>query len=104
VSKIQKMALINSGITALYIVAIATFMNWVSKTMSHKPDNFLDPIALLMLFVFSAAFTSFFMFGRPALMYLDGKKKEAISLVIYTFGFFFAYTVVALILLISLPR
>ena len=97
------MAIINSGVTALYIIAVASFMNWASSgKLAGK--SVLIPIFILMLFVFSAAFTSFFIFGRPALMYLDGKKKEAITLLTYTLGFFFAYTVVALILLISLSR
>src|SRR4051812_43713197 len=103
-NKVMRDALLNASATALYIIAIGTFMNWVSKNLSHKPDTFLDPIVVLMLFVFSAAFTSYFVFGRGVLMYLDGKKKEAISLVTYTMIFLFCYTLLALVVLLVVSR
>ncbi len=99
----MKSALINSSITVAYIVSVALFMNWIQSLKLGK-DTFIDPIAFISLFVFSAAFTSFWMIGKPVLMYLDGKKKDAVSLISYTLGFFFLYTVIALALLILLPR
>jgi len=37
-------------------------------------------MAMLLLFVISAAVMGFIIFGRPTMMYLDGLKKEAIKL------------------------
>jgi hypothetical protein len=101
-NNIVKTALTNSSITALYIVAVSFFLYWGGSNKIGKLDNnfFLIPIAFLMLFVFSAAFTSYFVFGKSALMYLDGKKKEAISIITYTLGFLFIYTLIALSILI----
>lgn len=103
-NKITKTALIDASLTALYIVGVGLFMNFISEKMGNTKDTFLDPIAFIMLFVLSAAVTSYLMFGRPAFWYLDGKKKEAISLVGQTLGIFFAITVVCLLILILMPH
>ncbi len=102
-NQIQKEALKNSILTTLYIVAVATFMNFGEKVKIGK-NAFLAPIAFLMLFVFSAALTGFLIFGKPGLMYLDGKKKEALSLITYTLVFFFTITFSAILLLLLFTR
>lgn len=65
-----------------------------------RANTFLIPVTLLLLFVFSAAITGFLIFGKPAQMYVDGKKKEALSLLFYTLGIFFVITFIFLILII----
>lgn len=42
------------------------------------------------------------MLGKPAQMYVDGKKKEALSLLTYTLGYFFVITIAAITLLVVL--
>ena len=69
-----------------------------------RANEILAPIALLFVFVFSAALTGYLIFGKPALMYIDGKKKEALSLLTYTLGFFSIVTFVTVILLITFTR
>jgi hypothetical protein len=83
---IKKYALINAGVTALYIVGLVTF---IANMESVIEESFLVPALMLILFVFSAAFTAAMILGRPILWYLDGKKKEAVSLFIWTLGCFF---------------
>ncbi len=58
--------------------------------------SLLIPICMLMLFVLSAAVMGILVFGQPILWYLDGKKQEAISLLMYTLGIFFCIWVVVL--------
>ena len=101
-NQVIKTALINSSATALYVVAVSLFLNWggTQKIGQVKGNFFLVPISFLMLFVFSAAFTGYFVFGKSILMYIDGKKKEAISVVTYTLIFLFSYTVLAISILI----
>lgn len=72
--------------------------------MKFGRNSFIAPISLLFLFVLSASVTSYLMFGKPAQLYVDGKKKEALSLVTYTLGFFCAFTLVALSFLVLLTR
>jgi hypothetical protein len=100
---IRKQAFINSLLTSLYIVAVGLFL-YYGTLFKIGRNSFVTPIAFLFLFVFSAAITSYLLMGMPARMYVDGKKKEALSLVTYTLGFFFAFTLVALLFLILLTR
>jgi hypothetical protein len=96
-------AFINSLLTSLYIIAIGLFL-YFGTTIKLGRNSFIAPIAMLFLFVFSAALTSFLLLGKPAQMYIDGNKKEALSLVTYTLGFFFISTFIALIFLFLLTR
>ena len=102
--KIQKTALFNALATTLYITGVASFMYYGSTVKLGRVNTILAPIALLLLFVFSAALTGYLIFGKPAQMYVDGKKKEALSLLTYTLIFFSIITFVALLLLIVFTR
>lgn len=101
--ELQKKALANSLLTALYIIGIGIFFYFGAEYKIGK-NSFVTPIAFLFLFVFSASITGYLILGKPAQMYVDGKKKEALSLLKYTLGFFFCFTLVALFILILLPR
>jgi len=96
---IIKNALFNALGTALYIVAIASFLFYVPKALglNDKPDTVLAPITMLSLLVFSAALTGSLVLGRPILWYLDGKKQEALSLLVYTLGIFIGITAVTFV-------
>ncbi len=96
---IVKNALLNAGAAALYIVAVASFLFYVPKSFGPV-DNVLMPITMLLLFVFSAALMGVLIFGRPILWYLDGKKQEAFSLLMYTLIIFLLITLLALLILL----
>jgi hypothetical protein len=102
---VLRTAATNAVLTTLYIALISSFLFYGTQFLGQtgKPDTILAPIVMLSLFVFSAAITSFLVFGRPILWYLDGMKKEALQLLAYTLAFFFAITVIllSLIFLIS---
>ncbi|MEK6879609.1 MAG: hypothetical protein AABY22_08380 [Nanoarchaeota archaeon] len=101
-NQIVKRAFIDAIGTALYIVIVASFMYYMQ---GNFPDDFKTvfiPIAMLLLFVFSAALTGILVFGKPAMLYLDGKRKEAILLVGYTLGILLILTVAAFTLLVVL--
>jgi hypothetical protein len=104
VNTIKKSALINAVATAAYIILVGIFMYYGSMVKIGRVNAFLAPITLLFLLVFSAALTGYLIFGKPALMYIDGKKKEALSLFTYTLGFFCIITLTAVILLVILSR
>lgn len=98
---VVKRAIINALSTACYIALVALFFSYMETHWAGMVETVLVPVAMLLLFVFSAAFTAVLVFGTPVMWYLGGKKKEAISLVVYTLGFLFAITVLVFILLIS---
>ena len=74
-SKLIKSSLINSVIALLYISGVALLMT-NAQNIFGKGDNVFTGIAVLMLFVISAAIMGFVILGRPILMYLDGLKKD----------------------------
>ena len=103
--KIVNYAVLNAFATALYIAVIASLLFYAPKIFgSDEPDTVLIPIGMLCLFVFSAALTSFLMFGRPVLWYLDGKRQEALSLLAWTLGTFFVITIIVFLALLLIGR
>jgi hypothetical protein len=103
-NKIWKRAFMNAFLTALYITAIGFFMYYGTLMKIGRDNVFLAPIAMLMLFVFSATITGFLVVGKPAQLYVDGKKKEALTLFTYTLISFSVFTLLAIILLIAFTR
>jgi hypothetical protein len=76
-------AIQNAVATAGYISLVALFMSKGEK-MFGPDDNFLIPLALLLLFVLSASITGGLVLGKPILLYLDNKRGDAVRLFIYT--------------------
>lgn len=101
---IRKMAAINAGATALYVALIGGFMYFAGSMKLGQSNFFLLPIAMLMLFVLSAAVTGFLIFGKPAQLYVDGKKKEALTLLSNTIVIFAVITVIAFVSLLVFMR
>lgn len=100
-NKIIKKAILNALGTALYIAALVSLIFYSSQLLGvDEPDTILIPIGMLCLFVLSAAITSFLVFGYPVLWYLDGKKKEALTLLSWTLGVLFTITVLVFIVVL----
>jgi len=95
-----KYSLLNGFGAAAYVIVIASLIYFLGESSSPVNNNVLIPIAMLLLFVFSAAFTGALVFGRPIMWYLDGKKKEALSLLFYTLGIFLLITILTFIIMI----
>lgn len=90
--KTIKNALADAGLTVLYIALVAGFMIRGENALKNETASLM---MMLLLLVVSVAMMGVLIFGKPALWYLEGKKKEAWSLLLYTVGFLSA----ALILL-----
>ncbi len=87
--EILRYALLNAFGTAVYVIVVVSLIYLAGHgALEEEKSTVLIPMAMLMLFVFSAAFTGALVFGRPVVWYLDGKKKEALSLLVYTLGVF----------------
>ena len=98
--KVTKAAVKNALATVIYIALIGSFLYYAPKIFpGPDPDTALLPITMLLLVVLSAAITGFLIFGGPVRWYLDGKKKEALSLITRTLLVFFGITLVSLITL-----
>lgn len=90
-SKLVLYALLSAIGTVLYVSGVALFMSNIEIILgrSGKPDDFRAPLAMLLLFIFSAAITAGLVLGKPILLYLDNFKKEAVKLFVYTLAFLF---------------
>ena len=88
----------HSALVLLYVSFVAFVMNHGNKWFGKK-DTAWTPVAVLMLFVLSAAITGTLVLGRPVLMYLDGQKKEALKFFGYTIAWLFVLTIVAFLVL-----
>ena len=82
----------NALLAAGYIVLVVFTITAFEKP--NSPDTILIPIAMLSLFVLSAALMGYIFFYQPATLYLDGNKKEAVDLFLKTVGFFACIVVV----------
>lgn len=97
---IVKTSLLHALATTAYIAAVAMFLFYAPQTIRSGNSPLLTT-AILMLLVVSAAVTGSLVFGRPALWYLDGKKQEALRLLLTTCGFLLAFTALAFALLLA---
>lgn len=87
--------------TAAYIILVALFMNNASRLLGAE-DSFFSGVAFLLLFTLSAIVVGGLMIGRPIMLYIDGKKKDAVKLVACNAGWlvlFFAIAVVILVII-----
>lgn len=95
-----KRGIIHSFGVFVYIFLVVSFMNQASTWFGEDDQGIITPIAIMLLFVFSALVTSGLVLGKPIMLYLDGLKKEALKLLLFTgLGLFVFMIIVFLILL-----
>ena len=88
-----------------HAVLVVVYVSIVAWIMQHAQAWFrpgktvLTPTAFLMLFVLSAAVVGSLVLGRPALMYAEGQKKEALQFFGFTVLWLFVLTIVAFLVL-----
>jgi hypothetical protein len=83
---------------AVYILLVGMLMLNGNQLFGNKPQV-LSFIAFLLLFVVSAAVSGALILGKPVLLYLDGKKKEALELFGFTLSWLLLFTVISLLAL-----
>jgi hypothetical protein len=98
-TSIIKYALANGLWTALYVILIGGFFFSAKSIFGNGPDNALIPMAMLLLFVFSAALTGALVLGRPILWYIEGRKSDAVKLFTYTLAVLFVVMILVFFVL-----
>lgn len=94
----KKQSIVMGGF--LQAVAATVYIGLVTIVMAHgnawfgEKDTAFTPMAVLMLFVLSAAVMASLTFLRPILWYIDNKKREAIWLLAWTIIFLFIFTLI----------
>lgn len=66
-----------------YVSLVVTFMNNAQKIFGNDNPPLTGVVALLV-FILSALITGSLVLGKPIMLYLDGKKTEAVKLLFYT--------------------
>lgn len=97
----MKSPFLNAAMAATYIVGLVFFIsNYVAQP--DRVDSTLIPIAMLSLFVLSAAVMGYLFLYQPFALYFDEKRQEAVSFFLTTVATFAVFTGVFIGLLIFL--
>jgi hypothetical protein len=78
-----KNPIINAIAAFLYIVGIVSLI-WSLQDETPQPDTIFAPLAMLSLFVLSAAVMGYVFLLEPLKLYFDGEKVRAVNLFIQT--------------------
>lgn len=92
---------INAFSASTYIILVVSVMTFVTQPLKNKPDTFFAPIVFLSVLTLSVTVMAYLFFYQPTLLFIEGKKKEAVNLFVKTVSIFAAITIVTLILLFS---
>lgn len=76
-------------------------MTFVIQPLKNKPDTFFAPVTVLFVLTLSVSVMAYLFFYQPLILFIEGKKKEAVNLFVKTVAFFATITVIILILLFS---
>jgi hypothetical protein len=88
-----------NALAGLCYIATVAFLLFYGQTFVHGMDNTIFmPIAVLSLFVFSAASMGYIFMYHPLMLFLEGEKKGAADLFLKTL-FAFAGSVVVFVLI-----
>jgi preprotein translocase subunit SecF len=79
---------LSSVITVLYMAVVILLMSFGSRFFGQ---GVLGGVAVLLLFVLSATVVGSLVLGKPVLVYLDGRKKEAVIFLFYNVGWLFLW-------------
>ena len=99
--RMTKKPLINALGASAYIILGVTIMNLVTQPLRDKPDTFFAPVVFLSLLTLSVAVMAFLFFYQPVMLFIEGKKKEAVNFFVKTVGIFAILTAIYLVLLYS---
>jgi len=92
-----KNPIINALAALLYIVLVVSLLHY-APLFFGKEESIFIPIAMLSLFVFSAACTGYIFLYQPLQLFLEGEKKKSTDLFLKTLGAF-AISAVTLVLI-----
>lgn len=86
-------SLLNAFGVLVYVSLVAGLMLYAQELLG-KMEGILGLMAFLLLYVVSAAAVGALVFGKPVMLYLDNKKREAVKMLIHTIGWLLIFTIV----------
>lgn len=99
--KLITYAIASATAEIIYIsfVVLAIFLN--SDKFFKNTLGAFNVIVFLMLIIFSIAISTALIFGKPAMLYVNGKKQEALELFGLTLGCMAAFLAVSFVVMAS---
>jgi hypothetical protein len=98
-NKLTAYSFVHSVGVLLYTALVVFILN-NAQCIFGKQMNYLGALAMLLLFVLSATIVGLLVLGKPVLLYMDGKKKEAIKLLFMTIVWLLIFTLIIFIILL----
>ncbi|BFD25327.1 MAG: hypothetical protein PHY69_08930 [Dysgonamonadaceae bacterium] len=100
----KKNTLIKQGLlyafgVVVYVSLLSLFMENASGWFGEEDARVITPVAVLLLFIFSALITGGLVLGKPILLYLEGKKKEGLDQLLSTGISLFVYLLIVFLIL-----
>ncbi len=83
--RLLQLALAQAAGIVAYVAVVAWIMTNAERLFGQMP-GLLPVMAFLLLFVISAASTGLLFAGKAVLLYLEGSKRDAVQLLLYTLG------------------
>lgn len=102
--KVNKSLIYKKGIGAgvaeiIYIILLVLLMTFLDRFMSKSASGALAMLSVLILFVFSAAVSGFFIFAYPIYLALEKKYQQAILTLLTTLLTLLAGCVIVLVVI-----
>ena len=70
-----------------------------AERVSGKMESIVGVMAFLLLFTLSALVVGGLLIGKPIMLYIDGKKKESVSMLLASGGWLMLFFILAMIYL-----
>jgi len=96
--KICKQSFLYSLGAGIYIVLVGLFMTNAEKILG-KVDSVVSTTAFLLLFSLSALVIGGLLAGKPIMLFIEGKKKDAVWTLLANAGWLLLFFLIALLVL-----
>jgi hypothetical protein len=98
-SNLLKRGVLHSLGVIAYISLLIPIMTNGEKIFGAADNRVLSPLIFLLLFIISALVTGSLVLAKPLMLYLDGSKREAVRLLVYTGASLFIWLLIFMLIL-----
>lgn len=99
-NKILQRAFVDALGVVAYVGFFAWFVNSLHNWFGSDPGGWLGMVFFLMMFIISASVTGSLVLMKPILLFMEGERKEAVHLFLYTLGFLVLMALIVVVLLL----
>ena len=85
------------ALSAFLYISLVAWVLFNGQRLFGKIESFRGPLALLLLFVISAVVVGTLVLGRPIILFLEGRKSEALRFFGYTLGWLLVFALIVFV-------